>query len=146
VKTETDLFMRAPAQRIYALAADVLRWPELLPHYRWVTLLERKGETKLVEMAARRGWVPVRWQAVQQVFPEVPRITFRHVGGVTNGMDVEWSFHERADGTLVRIEHQLSLGWPLIGRWAADDVIGPHFVEYIARRTLRCFRDLAERQ
>ena len=136
--------MRAPAQRIYALAADVLRWPELLPHYRWVSLLEQKGETRLVEMAARRGRIPVSWRAVQQRFPDVPRITFRHVGGVTRGMDVVWSFDERDGGTLVRITHTLRLGWPVVGAWAADRIIGPHFVEYIARRTLGCFRELAE--
>lgn len=136
--------MRAPAAPVYALAADVLRWPELLPHYRWVTLLERKGGTSLVEMAARRGGIPVWWQAVQQLFPNEPRITFRHVAGLTRGMEVEWSFHERDGRTLVRIAHALTLHWPLIGEWAADEVVGPQFVDYIARRTLRCFAAAAE--
>jgi ribosome-associated toxin RatA of RatAB toxin-antitoxin module len=137
--------MRAPAQRIYALAAEVERWPAFLPHYRWVALLERKGNVKLVQMAASRDGFPVKWQAVQRLYPEVPRITFRHVRGVTRGMDVEWAFCEQDGQTLVQIRHDLTLRWPLVGNWIADEIIGPQFVERIARKTLRCIRDLAER-
>jgi ribosome-associated toxin RatA of RatAB toxin-antitoxin module len=136
--------MRAPAQRIYTLAAEVERWPAFLPHYRWVTLLERKGNVKLVEMAASRDGFPVKWQAVQRVYPGEPRITFRHVRGVTRGMEVEWAFHEQDGQTLVQIRHDLTLRWPLVGGWIADEIIGPQFVERIARKTLRCIRDLAE--
>ena len=136
--------MRAPARRIYALAAEVERWPAFLPHYRWVGVLERKGDVKLVEMAASRDGIPVQWQAVQQLFPDVPRMTFRHVRGVTRGMDVEWTFQEQDGQTLVRIRHDLTLRWPLVGDWIADRVIGPQFVEHIARKTLRRIKALAE--
>jgi ribosome-associated toxin RatA of RatAB toxin-antitoxin module len=143
MKTETALLIPAPAQRIYALAAEVERWPILLPHYRWVTLLERKGNVKLVEMAASRDGFPVRWQAVQRLFPDEPRITFRHVRGVTRGMDVEWRFEQQGEQTVVTIYHQLTLHWPLIGNWVADRIIGPLFVDNIAGKTLRCMRALA---
>ncbi|HEY7295877.1 MAG TPA: hypothetical protein VH916_12605, partial [Dehalococcoidia bacterium] len=58
--------------------------------------------------------------------------------------DVEWAFHEQGGQTLVRIRHDLTLHWPLVGDWIADQVIGPQFVERIARKTLLCIRDLAE--
>src|SRR5688572_8192319 len=115
MKTHNEIWMRAPAAAVYRLAAEVERWPELLPHYRWVTLLERAGNRKLVEMAASRDGIPVSWQAVQELFPEVPRITFMHVKGVTRGMAVEWSFREVDGGTLVRIDHELALPWPVVG-------------------------------
>lgn len=136
--------MRAPAAAIYPLAAEVERWPELLPHYRWVRLLERDGNRKLVEMAASRDGIPVSWRAVQQLYPEVPRITFRHVKGVTRGMDVAWTFHAQDGGTLVRIEHELTFRWPLIGAWVAEQVIGPQFIENIAGKTLRRIKHLVE--
>jgi ribosome-associated toxin RatA of RatAB toxin-antitoxin module len=137
--------MHAPPPAIYAVAAEVERWPEILSHYRWVTLLERDGDRKLVEMAATRDGFPVKWQAVQHLFPAEPRITFRHVQGVTRGMDVAWSFHPAGTGTLVRISHDLTLRWPLIGGWAADRVIGPLFVENIAGKTLRRIKQIVER-
>lgn len=136
--------MRAPLDVIFRLAAEVERWPELLPHYRWVRLLEREGDLKLVDMAASRDGIPVYWRAVQRLDAVTPRITFRHVQGVTRGMDVEWSFHEQDGGTLVRIRHELTLEWPLIGRWVAEHVIGPQFVASIAGKTLRRIKQLAE--
>jgi ribosome-associated toxin RatA of RatAB toxin-antitoxin module len=144
VRSEIELWVRAPARVLYHLAAEVERWPELLPHYRWVRLLERAGNRKLVDMAASRDGIPVSWRAVQELDPEAPRITFRHVKGITRGMAVEWAFREQPGGTLVRIRHELTLQWPLIGAWVADHIIGPQFVERIAGKTLRRMKQLAE--
>jgi ribosome-associated toxin RatA of RatAB toxin-antitoxin module len=146
MRTSTSLFMRAQAARIYALAAEVERWPELLPHYRWVTVLERdtSGRRKLVEMAARRGWVPVSWQAVQELDPETPSIRFRHVRGITTGMAVEWRFDAREGGTQVSIHHELTLGWPVVGELIAEQIIGPQFVHHIAGLTLARLKQLVE--
>jgi len=144
MKAHNELWMRASVDAIYRLAAEVERWPELLPHYRWVTLLERDGNRKLVEMAASRDGIPVRWQALQELDPETPAIRFRHVKGVTRGMDVEWRFQERDGGTLVSIYHALDLRWPVIGQIVAERIIGPQFVANIAGKTLRCIKVLVE--
>ena len=146
MNTSNAVWMRAPAERVYPLAAEVERWPELLPHYRWVTVLERSGDgrRKLVEMAARRDWIPVSWRAVQELSPERPAIRFHHVAGITTGMDVEWRFTPDADGTLVSIHHALDLQWPVVGPFVAERVIGPHFVEHIAGQTLARIKQLVE--
>ena len=144
METSNSVWMRAPAERIYTLAAEVERWPEILPHYRWVTVLEREGNRTLVEMAARRDWIPVSWRAEQTLFPDRPLIRFRHVRGVTTGMEVEWRFEPMGGGTLVTIHHALDLRWPLIGRWAAETVVGPQFIAHIAGKTLRHIKQLAE--
>jgi ribosome-associated toxin RatA of RatAB toxin-antitoxin module len=144
MRTRNEIWTRAPAATIYGLAAEVERWPELLPHYRWVTVLERSGNRKLVEMAAHRDGIPVRWQAVQELFPDVPRIAFTHVRGITRGMAVEWTFCEQGAGTLVRIDHELALGWPLVGNWVADHLVGRQFVAHIAGKTLRRIKEIAE--
>lgn len=76
-----------------------------------------------------------------------PSIRFRHVGGITKGMDVEWTFDERSDGTLVRIVHAWDgPSWPAIGVFAATHVIGPVFVHGIASRTLAGLARVAERE
>jgi hypothetical protein len=76
--------------------------------------------------------------------PDERRIEFVHTGGVTTGMQVVWRFTERDGAIDVSIEHQLELGWPLIGDLAARYVIGPQFIEAIAGRTLRRVKELAE--
>ena len=142
--TENTILMHARTETIYALAAAVERWPEILPHYRWVRVLADHGHRRVVEMAARRDWIPVRWRAEQELFPADPRIVFRHVGGVTRGMWVEWTFTPQPDGVLVRIEHELRLGWPLVGGLVADHIVGPQFVANIAGKTLWRLKQLAE--
>jgi uncharacterized membrane protein len=147
--TKNEILIRAGAAEVYGLAAPVERWPEILPHYRWVRVLEDGGEgRRVVEMAALRNFIPVRWRAEQLLFPEVPRIVFRHVGGVTKGMEVEWVFAPQDDGVVrVSILHDLErglAGWPLVGGVVADRVVGSFFVSNIAGKTLRRIKELAE--
>lgn len=142
--TANEIVIRADAMTVYDLAAAVERWPDILPHYRWVRVLRDHGEARLVEMAARRDAIPVRWRAIQVLEPSIPRITFRHVGGVTTGMDVAWLFEPGPDGLTVRIVHDFEPPWPLVGGFVADRIIGPLFVANIAGKTLRRIKELAE--
>ncbi|HEX7171515.1 MAG TPA: SRPBCC family protein [Candidatus Limnocylindria bacterium] len=144
MKSVMRVHVRAPYERIFRLAAEIERWPERLPHYRYVRPLPADTGTRHFAMGARRGPIPVAWAAVQRPLPEQRRIEFRHTGGVTRGMDVAWRFEPEGDGWEVSIEHDLQLGWPLIGAFAAERVIGPHFIDAIAGRTLRTIKGLAE--
>ena len=134
---------RAPADVAFEVAVDVERWPEILPHYRWVTFRARKGFGEgIVEMAAWRPFGPLRyptwWLSEMHHDPTERVVFYRHIGGITRGMDVRWQVRAVEDGsTLLRIVHEWSgPDWPLIGGFAADAVIGPHFVHAIASRTL----------
>jgi len=144
VRSMLGITIAAPAERIFALAADVERWPLLLPHYRYVRRLPSRNGERRFAMGARRGPIPVRWEATQRPLPEEGVIEFSHTGGVTRGMQVAWRLVACDGGTQVSIEHRLDLGWPLLGGFAAERVIGPYFVDAIAGRTLRCMKQLAE--
>lgn len=134
----------APYERIFPLAAEIERWPERLPHYRYVRRLPATNGERRFAMGARRGPIPVSWEAVQRPLPEARRIEFTHTGGVTRGMEVTWRFEPSDGGWDVSIEHTLRMGWPVIGDFAADNVIGPQFIDAIAGRTLRTVKRLAE--
>ena len=89
-------------------------------------------------MGARRGPIPLRWEAIQRPRPAERTIEFSHVGGVTRGMEVAWRL-EPVDGAVeVSIEHELRTRWPLFGRLVAS------FVEAVAGRTLGRSRRCAE--
>jgi uncharacterized membrane protein len=150
MRTEDRLFMRAPVARVFEAAANVERWPELLSHYRWVRMLERRGDGGIVEMAAWRPFGPLRyptwWVSEMWVDATRPAVRYRHVRGITAGMDVEWRLEPAFEGTDVTIVHEWSgPGWPLISRPAAEWVIGPVFVHGIASRTLAGIRREVER-
>ena len=141
MRTVAQIHIRAPLANVYTVASDVSRWPAILPHYRWVRFLERRGEGGVVEMAARRPFGPLAYPAwwVSEMAVDRPRgeIRYRHLRGITTGMDVVWRLAPSGDGVDVTIVHEWTgPGWSLIGRLAAELVIGPVFVHGIASRTL----------
>lgn len=155
MRTLDERVVRAPVAAIFAIAADVERWPELLPHYRYVRFRERMHGTGIVEMSANRPFGPLSWPTWWVSLMEVqhgsgdaqPAIRFRHIDGVTRRMEVEWSFAPVTEGTHVTVVHLWNgPSWPLIGTIAARAVIGPVFVHGIASRTLEGLARAAERR
>ena len=154
--TVDEQLVRSSQETIFGLARQVEAWPQHLPHYRYVRFRERWSDGGgIVEMSANRpfglprspmhlNW-PTWWLSEMAVNESTCSIRFRHVDGVTKGMDVEWTFAVTPGGTHVRILHV----WdgpavPVVGRWAAVHVIGPVFIHGIASRTLAGLAAVAE--
>jgi uncharacterized membrane protein len=144
VRTVDRTRVRAPLERVFTVAAAVERWPEILPHYRWV----RRLDGDLVEMAAWRPFGPLKyavwWVSEMTLDRPAGAIHYQHVRGITRGMKVTWRLVEVGGGSGggeggvdVEIVHTWDgPAWPLIGRLAADLVIGPVFIHGVASRTL----------
>jgi hypothetical protein len=72
-------------------------------------------------------------------------VHYRHIGGVTTGMDVLWSVVPEGSGSRATILHEwMGPPWAILRRPAADWVIGPVFVHGIASRTLAGIARAAE--
>ena len=154
MRTVDRIRVHAPFARVFAAASSVSRWPAILPHYRWVRLLD----DGLVEMAAwrpfggggggRGGFIKYPTWGVSEMTVDRPagENRYHHVRGVTRGMEVVWRLVEDGDrGVDVEIVHTWTgPTWPLIGRLAANLVIGPVFIHGIASRTLAGIKRYAE--
>lgn len=160
METIDERLVRAPVRAMFELASNVENWPAYLSHYRYVRFRTRCADGGgVVAMSAYRpfhiidtskgpfrvNW-PTWWLSEMSVNEAHRSIRFRHVGGITKGMDVEWTFTPAGGGTNVRIVHV----WdgpriPVVGIWAAMYVIGPVFVHGIASRTLAGLASVAER-
>lgn len=141
-----EILIRGTPDRVMDLAFDLPRWPEFLPHYRWVRVLEENGGRQTVEMACyRRGGIPLKWRSHLWVQRAAGRMRFRHIGGPARGMDVEWILIPLGDSVQVTIRHEMALEVPLIrtalGRW----IVAEWFVKAVARRTLACLKEAVER-
>ncbi len=90
--------MRASLASVFEAASDVERWPTILPHYRWV----RRLEGSLVEMAAWRPFGPLKypvwWVSEMTLDRAAGAIHYRHVRGITRGMQVTWRLVEVGGG------------------------------------------------
>lgn len=151
MRTVDATHIRAPMADVFEAASNVERWPAWLPHYRWVTMRERRDRGGLVEMAAWRPFGPLRWPtwwvSEMAVDPAAPTVRYRHVDGITSGMDVEWRMSATETGTEVTIIHEWGgPEWPLVGPLAAEWIIGPVFVHGIASRTLAGIKRMLEHQ
>ena len=142
METLDERVVRSPVATIFRLVHKVEDWPAWLSHYRFVRFRERDGQGGgVVEMSAYRPFgllnCPTWWLSEMSVDAARFSVRFRHIGGITRGMDVEWSCEAVAGGSRVRLLHAWDgPRWPLIGVFAATAVIGPVFVHGIASRTL----------
>lgn len=139
----------APFDRVFTAASSVTRWPQILPHYRWVRMLD----DGLVEMAAWRPFggglvkYPTWWVSQMTIDRPAGEIRYQHVRGITQGMDVVWRLVENGGSVDVEVIHAWNgPRWPFIGRLAANLVIGPVFIHGIASRTLAGIKRATEHQ
>src|SRR5437870_10976365 len=90
MRTVDRIRVRAPFATVFAAASTVARWPAILPHYRWVRMLD----DGLVEMAAWRPFAggiikyPTWWVSKMTVNSAVGEIRYSHVLGIIRGMYV----------------------------------------------------------
>ncbi len=144
--------IHAPPGVCFQVAADVERWPDILPHYAFVRFRDHAGfGTGVVEMSAYRDFggplkYPTWWLSRMHVDTAEPAVHYTHIDGITKGMVVKWTFEPVAAGTHVRITHAWNgPPWLLIGRFAWEHVISKRFVSFIASRTLAGVAREAER-
>jgi ribosome-associated toxin RatA of RatAB toxin-antitoxin module len=135
-ETANEILIHGDPNHVYALASAVEEWPTFLPHYRWVRVYGREGNRRTVEMAAWRTGIPIHWVSHQWLWPEERRFTFRHIGGLSRGMEVEWRIEPQEAMVRVTITHQLSLEVPVVRTPPGQWVVGEMFVKAVASRTL----------
>ena len=143
-RTVDRITIHADPDAIFQAAANIERWPEILPHYRWVTVQDKQSDKCIVEMAARRGWIPVKWTSIQWLEAGKRRVYYQHTGGATRGMYVEWHIEPKREAVRVTIIHDLTLEVPIVrtklGKW----IVKNFFIKHIAGQTLRRIKETLE--
>jgi len=137
----------APPELVFALAHDVRRWEELLPHYVRSREVNRHPDGALTcDFIARRIFVPVlglglpvTWRSRTWSEPATRRLRFVHTAGATRGMDVTWTIEPAGGGARVEVTHDFRPRLPGFATFV-DRV----FTRPIASRTLATFKTLAE--
>lgn len=137
--TTNSILIRAPREEIFETAADLSRWPKILPHYRFIRYYERSPEHNVVKMAAMRSGIPISWVSEQWIDRSRCEVRFLHLRAFTKGMEVAWRFDDTPEGVRVSIVHNLNFRIPALAP-LADRIIGGLFVGHIAGRTLECMK------
>lgn len=121
------------------MVSDLARWPERLPHYRYIHFFEKTPRGVVVEMAAKRSGIPIAWRSEYWSDARALELHFLHLAKWTKGMKVVWTLTPTRDGTRVEIVHDLRFRIPLLA-WLVEPIIGGFFIDHIARQTLATFK------
>ena len=141
--TEAAILIKAPMERVFSMTSDLTRWPAYLPHYRWVRWMDGGPDHGIVEMAAMRGSIPIKWRSEFRRDCQKNELWFKHISAFTKGMEVHWIYDQLDDGVQVTIQHDLKFRWPLLVP-IANPIIGDFMIGWVAPRTLATFKKLLE--
>jgi len=143
--TGNTILMHASREEIFETAADLSRWPEILPHYRSIHYYERSPERNVVKMAAVRSGIPISWVSEQWIDRARCEVRFHHLKAWTKGMEVVWTFEPTPEGVKVSIVHDLEFRIAALAP-LAERIIGGFFVGHVAGQTLECMKSYLERR
>lgn len=138
--TAQSILIRAPRERIFETVRDLAKWPEILPHYRWVRFTGKASAHRIVSMSAKRSGIPISWISEFWTEEQQLELHFEHLSMWTKGMKVVWTLTPTRDGTRVEIVHDLRFRVPALA-WLAEPVIGGFFINHIAGSTLARFKE-----
>jgi hypothetical protein len=145
-----DITIRAPLNKIFVVAANLPRWPEFLPHYRYNRFILQTPSGGLVRMSCVSSRFNVRWTSEYRIDTENRQLNFHHhksTLNATRGMKVVWNFEELPGGFVrVSISHRLDRKWLTIGPALTSWVAGRFLIPDIAGRTLAGLKRKVEAQ
>ncbi len=117
---EQNIWINAPVERVYAVAREVERFPEVMPDLQSVKVLERSEDgsrtvTEWTGVVREFNNMYVRWTEEDLWDDRAHTCHFRLLKGDLQRMEGEWRFVEEQGGTrfFSRLEYEYNV--PLLG-------------------------------
>jgi ribosome-associated toxin RatA of RatAB toxin-antitoxin module len=142
--SELSILIHAPFEKIFPVASDLERWPDFLPHYIRNEYREKSDLGGVIFMSCKRPPFTLRWISRYEADSAARQMRFEHLWPQTKGMKVVWHFEDRPDGTFIRLTHDFTHPWPVIGPFLAEYVINRFMICHVARQTLGCVKARVE--
>lgn len=114
---ETEIFIPAPLEAVYAVAKDIERFPEFFADVESVTIVEHTPTgfisdwVGVVEKLNRK----IKWREQDVWNDETHTCTFCALSGDWEKYDGVWTFHPHNDGTRMHMVLDCDVNVPLIG-------------------------------
>ncbi|TYR64464.1 aromatase/cyclase [Streptomyces parvus] len=111
-RSEHTLTVSAPAEDLYALVADVRRWPAVFEPTVHVCHLAREGRTERFEIWAEVNGEVAHWRSHRVLDPRRLYVSFRqeHSRPPVTSMSGGWLFRRPADGgTEIVLRHRFTV-------------------------------------
>jgi ribosome-associated toxin RatA of RatAB toxin-antitoxin module len=112
---EASTVIRAPLDRVYALAKDVERFPEFMPDLESVRVLERTSAGTVTQWVGVVQGRKIRWVEEDEWDDGRHVCTFRQRSGDFNRYQGTWRFEPAPEGTRTSLDVEFELDIPLAG-------------------------------
>lgn len=116
---ETKRRVPFTAAQMYALVADVERYPEFLPMCTGLVVTSRETKPEGDALTARMsvGYKSITESFVTRVTlkPEVPEVDVRYIDGPFKYLENRWLFQDAGDGSIVDFHIRYEFKSPMLG-------------------------------
>jgi len=117
---EQSIWINAPVEKVYAIAKEVERFPEVMPDLESVRVLERSEDgsrtiTEWTGLVREFNNMRVRWTEEDTWNDATHTCRFRMLKGDLQRMEGEWQFSEEEGGTRFRSRVEYEYDVPLVG-------------------------------
>jgi ribosome-associated toxin RatA of RatAB toxin-antitoxin module len=117
---EQSIWINAPVEKVYAIAKEVERFPEVMPDLESVRVLERSEDgsrtiTEWTGLVREFNNMRVRWTEEDTWNDATHTCRFRMLNGDLQRMEGEWQFSEEEGGTRFRSRVEYEYDVPLVG-------------------------------
>jgi len=135
VNVENTVVINAPREEVFSLACDFESWPEFMPSYKEVKIVQRSEDRMVIERKGEVRGKPVFWKSEVRLEPP-NMIKARQVEGPIPDMEAEWFFEALNGETKIVLIHSFEhKKVPLIG--AKIPLIGEIIARLIAAKVVR---------
>jgi ribosome-associated toxin RatA of RatAB toxin-antitoxin module len=114
---ETEAFIHAPPERVYAAAKQIERFPEFMSNVQQVEVIERSGTRVISRWVApvKEFNRTIEWIEQDDWNDDTRIAAFRATEGDWDKYEGVWGFEEHSQGTRAYIKLDFELEVPLIG-------------------------------
>ena len=112
---EASTVIRAPLDRVYALAKDVERFPQFMPDLESVSILERTPGGTVTQWVGVVQGRKIRWVEEDAWDDARHTCVFRQRSGDFSRYEGSWTFETTPEGTRTALAVEYELDIPLAG-------------------------------
>lgn len=136
IRIENNVIINENIDKVFEVSVDFERYPEFLPIYKEVKILEKQGDKMIVERKSIVGKKEVKWRSSVIIEPN-KSIIAEQLEGPIPGMKIEWLFEEIAGKTKITLIHNFEYKKiPVIGHIIGKLIVAK-IVCKMAEETLR---------
>ncbi|MBI4778362.1 SRPBCC family protein [Candidatus Desantisbacteria bacterium] len=135
ISIRNEIIVDAAVSIVFNIAADMEKYPEFIPTYKKVRIVQQDGQRMIIERVGLVGKKEVMWKS--EVWLEAEKtISAVQLEGPLQGMMVKWQFEKRDGRTRILLVHDFEYKKiPLIGNLIAKFIIA-QIVSRMADETL----------